>query len=164
MAEKPQVTPWGKMIRTAREAARPRLSVRAAAERAGISPENWGNVERGYQLHRGGYRAAPGSPSTVAHMAHAVGLSPERLSEAGNSEAAEILTEILRRESEAAGDRARPLFADPSLQQVWESAEGLPDDARMGVVEIVRQIRAADQRRAAAHAREGNGALSRNYV
>lgn len=132
---KPQATAWGRMIRIAREAAIPRLSVPAAARKAKISKETWGNVERGYQLDRNGYRPVAGTPSTVAHMAHVVGLTADRLTEAGNPEAAEILAEIRRDEPE------RPSgYADPTLDYLSRTP-GLPDDMVHAFILVARSYR-----------------------
>jgi cytochrome P450 len=75
------------------------LPVDEAARRAGISAETWGNVERGYRTTGKGKPAVPveATPTTLAHMAHAVGLEPEDLERLGRenaSEAAEILREM----------------------------------------------------------------------
>lgn len=139
VAEKPQVTAWGEMIRTAREAATPRLTVRAAAQRAGISKETWGLVERGYQHHRGSYRAVPGLPGTVAHMAKVVGLSPDRLEAAGNPDAAGILREMLRAETAATPTG----YDDPTLDYLSHTP-GLPADVVRGLIGLARSYRAEE--------------------
>ena len=87
-------TPEGQLIRTARERAVPRLTIAAAAQRTGISAEQWGTVERGHT------RARPGSPTrrfsaprmTVARMAAAVGgVTPADLEACGRKDAADEL-------------------------------------------------------------------------
>jgi len=87
----------------------PRLSIRAAAKRIGLSAEQWGYVERGYRPAGAGQPPRPFSPpaATLAKMAHALRITPERLeSEGQRPDAAEILREILHHEVEAA-DAAR---------------------------------------------------------
>jgi hypothetical protein len=143
LLDKPQVTAWGELIRAARDAMTPKLSLRDAAKRAGISPENWGHVERGYQLLHGRYRAAPGTPSTVAHMARVVGVSPTRLRAAGNDPAAEILEEMLRA-SESATAGSIPSYDDPTLDYLSRTP-GLPDDVVRGLIVLARNWREEPQ-------------------
>lgn len=81
------------LIRLARQAAR--IKAPAAARKAGISTARWSQIENGYERRHGQYKPISASPPTLAHMAHAVGLTPDRLAEAGREDAAEILTEIL---------------------------------------------------------------------
>ncbi len=141
MPDKPPVTAWGEMIRLAREARTPRLSVRAAAKLANMSPENWGHVERGYQLHRGQHRPVTGTPSTVAHMAHVVGVSPDRLRAAGNAAAAQILAEMLRADAEArTADGPDQQYDDPTLEYLARTP-GLPTDVVRGLIVLARNWR-----------------------
>jgi hypothetical protein len=141
LPDKPPVTAWGEMIRLAREARTPRLSVRAAAKLANMSPENWGHVERGYQLHRGQHRPVTGTPSTVAHMAHVVGVSPDRLRAAGNAAAAQILAEILRAAAEArTADGPDQKYDDPTLEYLARTP-GLPTDVVRGLIVLARNWR-----------------------
>ncbi len=102
-------TPEGQLIRQVRDLSIPRLSIRAAAKRIGLSAEQWGYVERGYRPAGAGQPPRPFSPpaATLAKMAHALRITPERLeSEGQRPDAAEILREILHHEVEAA-DAAR---------------------------------------------------------
>jgi hypothetical protein len=105
MNDLPAPTAEGKLIRQARELAIPRLSIRAAAARIGMSPEQWGNIERGYRYTKPNDPPRPFShapATTIAKMASAVGISPEHLeSEGKRPDAADILREIERRESTA---------------------------------------------------------------
>jgi hypothetical protein len=139
--DKPPVTAWGEMIRLAREASTPRLSVRAAAKLANMSPENWGHVERGYQLHRGRHRPVTGTPATVAHMAHAVGVTPDRLRAAGNPAAAQILAEMHRADAQAStADRPGQQYDDPTLDYLARTP-GLPTDVVRGLIVLARNWR-----------------------
>ena len=145
MAIKPQPTPWGELIRVAREAQTPRMSVKAAAELAGISPENWGHVERGYQAGRGRNRRVTGTPSTVAHMAYVVGLSPDRLVQAGNPAAAAILTEMVRSDTEAPSSaEGIDGYGDPTLDHLARTP-GLPEEVVRGLIVIARQMRESSE-------------------
>jgi hypothetical protein len=99
----------------------------AAAHAAGISKGRWSQVELGYESRTGEVRPVQGSDGTIARMAHAVGISPERLeTEGGRPDAAVILREIIRRESEPrqepADDRppeVRANWHDPTVRQLW---------------------------------------------
>lgn len=96
----PAPTPEGDLIRRAREAYIPRLSLRAAASRVGISVEYWGHVERGYRpgdRGRPARRVVPGA-QTLAQMAYAVEVAPQELADVGRTDAADILREIHRRQ------------------------------------------------------------------
>lgn len=96
--ELPEPTPEGTLIRRVRESLRPRLPVSEAARRADISAETWGNVERGYRTpRRGEHVRVIATASTLAHMAHTVGLRPgdlERLERENATAAAQILKEM----------------------------------------------------------------------
>jgi transcriptional regulator with XRE-family HTH domain len=91
-------TPEGQLIRRVRDLSIPKLSIRAAAERIGLSPEQWGYIERGYRPTGAGQPPRPFSPpaATLARMACALDISPERLeSEGQRPDAAEILREMI---------------------------------------------------------------------
>jgi transcriptional regulator with XRE-family HTH domain len=84
--------PEGELINAALKRIRPKLSVREAARRAGISEGWWRQVVRGYQPLKGGGKAPmTGSAETVASMARVVGVTPAQLQEAGRADAAEEL-------------------------------------------------------------------------
>jgi len=72
------------------------LSIREAARRAGISENRWRQVEAGYQTVRKGVRVpANATAATLASMARAVGLTPDRLEAEGQRpDAAGILREM----------------------------------------------------------------------
>jgi transcriptional regulator with XRE-family HTH domain len=111
MDSRPSPPPEAALIRLARKAAG--LTVSEAARRAGasmargISTSRWSQVENGYEVRAGGEaRRVEAEAGMLAHMAHAVGLTPERLESEGlRPDAAGILREMLR--GEAAGD-SRP--------------------------------------------------------
>jgi hypothetical protein len=87
-------TPEGELIRQARDLMIPKLSIRAAAMRAGISPEHWGNVERGHKSMGGGVPPRPFSApaALLAKMAAAVGVPADRVETAGKRpDAAKIM-------------------------------------------------------------------------
>ncbi|MFB4294837.1 hypothetical protein ACBI99_44910 [Nonomuraea sp. ATR24] len=94
--ELPEPSPEGKLIRRVRESIRPRLSVPAAAARAGISDVTWGNIERGYKSGGRGKPPIPvkGSAQLIAHMAYELGLGPADLAGVGRPDAAGVLREM----------------------------------------------------------------------
>jgi hypothetical protein len=90
METPPAPQPEGLLLESARQAAR--LSAREAARRAGISEGYWRQVVKGYQSVSGGaYAPISDVPAkTIAKMAVAVGLSPERMeTEGGRPDAAD---------------------------------------------------------------------------
>lgn len=93
--------PEADLIRIARLARG--LSPEAAADQTPIrlGGARWRHIERGYEPKKPP-RAVRAPDKTLAHMAHTVGVAPERLDEVGRGGAAEILREILRGEAEAA--------------------------------------------------------------
>ena len=105
MNDLPAPTAEGRLIRQARELAVPRLSIRAAAARISMSPEQWGNIERGYRYTRPNDPPRPFKhppATTIAKMASAVGISPDQLeSEGQRPDAAEILREIISQQGDS---------------------------------------------------------------
>lgn len=92
-------TPEGDLIRRARERAVPKLSIRAASARIGISPEHWGNIERGYRSVGADEppRRLDTSPALIAKMAIAVGLTAGQIENEGQRpDAAKEMREIVR--------------------------------------------------------------------
>jgi len=86
-------------MRRTREAAVPPLSRRQAAARAGISPSQWSDVERGSK------RAGPGivipvqaTAETLAKMAAAIGATADQLAAAGRDDAADQLRSATRQQ------------------------------------------------------------------
>jgi transcriptional regulator with XRE-family HTH domain len=108
--DKPQPPPEAVLIRRARLAGQ--VKAPAAARAAGISIARWSQIENGYERRDGEYKPVRASDGLLAHMAHAVGVTPERLDEAGRSDAAEILREIGRR----GGPDTRPAV----VQENWD--------------------------------------------
>src|SRR4051812_15216413 len=77
VTEQPTPPPEGELITAALKRIRPKMSVREAARRAGISEGWWRQVVQGYQPLRGGLRAPMrGSAEVVAAMAKVVGVTP----------------------------------------------------------------------------------------
>jgi len=91
----PEAPPEAALIRQRREAAIPEMSRRQAAAKAGISPSQWSDVERGHK------RAGPGvvvpvqaTADTLARMARVVGASADNLAAAGREDAARQLRTV----------------------------------------------------------------------
>lgn len=76
VTETDQQWPAGAAIQQARGT----LSIRAAAQRAGISEARWRHIERGYQIASGRQRLPVNPrPENVVAVARAVGLDPAEL-------------------------------------------------------------------------------------
>jgi hypothetical protein len=114
----PTPPPEARVLRMARIGHQ--MSVREAAQRAGVSVSLWRQVEAGYMTPTKGMHTPKIAPApTLARMAIAVDLSVEDLvSEGQRPDAAQVLAEILRRAA------APPLSAVPPLP----SSASLPDD------------------------------------
>lgn len=114
----PPKPPYGELIEEARAAAR--LSKREAARRAGISDAWWRYVTEGRQ----GETPIRGTAETVAAMALAVHLSPERLETEGERpDAAEILRAGLSRPAAVALSGSGTLGVSSDLETLAEEAE-----------------------------------------
>lgn len=131
--------------------------IRVARLARGLSPETaadlapirlggarWRHIERGYEPKK------PPKPvrapdKTLAHMARVVGVSPERLAEAGRETAAEVLREILRQEaeSEPQQERAYADMSDRLERTAWEMP--LPVEDRKLIVDMLREAKAQGQ-------------------
>jgi transcriptional regulator with XRE-family HTH domain len=104
----PSVPPYGELIEELRESAG--VSMQRAADSAEVSKQTWNDIVKGHtQRPRAG---------TIARMARAVGLSPDRLEKAGgHPRAADVLREILNSTPSPA-----PLRPLPSLPAVSPDA------------------------------------------
>src|SRR5688500_14872622 len=103
---RPEPPPEGELIaRTLKKAG---ISVREGARRAGISEGWWRQIVKGYQsLSGGGSGRVRGPAETVARMAHAAGVSPAALTEAGRPDAAQELNKLLPPEGHALDEAGR---------------------------------------------------------
>jgi len=112
----PHPPPEGKLLRTSRERAIPKLSIRAAAARIGISPEHWGNVERGYKSVSADKPAVPveASAELLAKMATAAGIPAALMrTEGQRPDAADLMKEAIPAARNApAGSPALPVPED----------------------------------------------------
>ena len=86
-------TPEGRLI--GRATADARVSVRKAAQQAGISESRWRQVVKGAQAISKGVQVPVVAPAaTLARMAKAVDVASEELREVGRADAAEALREL----------------------------------------------------------------------
>ena len=104
--ETPPPPPEGSLLRRVRESAG--ISLTDAAKAAGITDTRWSQIERGHERRKGMDVPARAKAGTLARMARAIGIPPERLETDGQRpDAAEILREI-EREPQSASLRAVP--------------------------------------------------------
>jgi hypothetical protein len=87
----------GEVIRSARLAMVPAMSIPAAARLTGDDPGNWGHTERGYQpLARGRRRVIMHPPAPLlARMSSVTGVTPAQWEDRGRRDVAELLRGIL---------------------------------------------------------------------
>lgn len=92
MTAQPGPPAEAELIRHCREAADPPMSRRQAAAKAGISPSQWGDVERGRKRAGSGVDVpVQATAETLARMARAVGATAGELAAAGRQDAAQAL-------------------------------------------------------------------------
>jgi hypothetical protein len=118
MEQRPDPTPEGRLIAAA--AKRGNFSIRKAAERAGLSYGRWRQITSGVQnVSPGQYAAVRNVPAnTIARMATAVGLAPERVETEGRRpDAAQIMR---------SGDVHLPALAAVPPEPVMPPDENLP--------------------------------------
>lgn len=156
--EKPPPPPAATLIRLVREAAG--LKIPTVAKRAGISPARWSQIENGYEVRQERVKAVNSRAVTLAHMAAAVALSPERLETEGERpDAAVILREIIRQEKESqqepADDRpgiVRQYWDDPDygpmVRALWNAPHPYPDVKLDLIVGNLKRLAAEQRRRA----------------
>jgi transcriptional regulator with XRE-family HTH domain len=136
---KPAPPPEAVIIRLARKAAG--LSVASAAAKLKaqgirISIARWSQIENGYETRPWGVRAVRGRDDTIAHMADSVGVTADRLVEAGRPDAASVLREIMfQREGKAPPlpELVREHWDDPAVRRVWETPN-MPDGVKLGMI------------------------------
>lgn len=114
MSERPAPPPEGALIAQALENLRPKLSVRAAAPRAGIGEARWRQIVKGYTTVSGTNVPVHGPAETVARMAQVVGVTPEQLAEAGREDAAEELRRLPALPDQS--EKAEPTIAELAAQ------------------------------------------------
>lgn len=141
MSPAEQAPPEGALIRLARKARG--LSVKKAVElvrdRAPdirLGESRWYHLEGGTE---GKDRAVVAREDTLAHMAFVLGLTPERLTEVGRDDAAEILAEIIR-QNEAEASRQPAKQADPELHRLLALWPRLAEWQRRSLAGIAQEM------------------------
>jgi transcriptional regulator with XRE-family HTH domain len=95
MSVQPSAPPEAQLIQQHREAAEPPVSRRQAALKAGLSPSQWSDVERGSKkAGQGTVVPVRATAETLARMAQAVGATASDLAAAGRQDAATLLTSL----------------------------------------------------------------------
>jgi transcriptional regulator with XRE-family HTH domain len=130
MTERPDAPPEGELIKAALAASG--LSQRKAAKRAGISDTRWRQIVAGYQSVDGKPATFRSNDTTLARMAHAVGVRPEELAAAGRPGAAEVLREISARQRDADAAALLP-GGRTRLEERWLVVRAALRSAREGL-------------------------------
>lgn len=145
----PTPTIEGLLIRRARQRSRPKISMADAASKAGMSVDNWGHIERGYQSMGRDQppRIVVPPADTLAHMAYAVGITPQELAEIDRTDAAVALDDLRHRQPAFATDKQLPgpehLSARRLLDSLRERAAA--EDRSLGEVLIVEGLAEPDE-------------------
>lgn len=132
----PPPPPEASLIRVARQARGLSPERAAVLTRIRLGGSRWREIERGYKgRDTGKFVRAPSL--TLAHMAQVVGVSPERLDEAGRRDAADILREIQRQEAE---QEAQPYadLSDRLERAIWE-IPGLAEEDKIMIIDALRR-------------------------
>lgn len=126
-----------------------------AAAVAGVSLARWSHIENGHETRQGTTRPVKAKADTLARMARAISLSPERLeSEGQRPDAAEILREILRTPPEGPATE-RPLAAvpgpgvlpdDPSDKEVVLFIARQPDPGKQELLAMAWTLPGAERK------------------
>jgi transcriptional regulator with XRE-family HTH domain len=133
----PPPPPEANLIREKREAMIPRLSMREAARRAGISAPWWRMLETGIRRVKGQDFPERANAETLARMARVVGLTPAELHAAASAsetpqdagrirDAAEILARLQPDEARTEAERmahAVPGLSDRQRRLLTEAVE-----------------------------------------
>ncbi|MFD4258166.1 hypothetical protein ACFWR9_11185 [Streptomyces sp. NPDC058534] len=139
----------GALIKLAREAQGISPEVAASRMPYKFSGSSWRNIEAGYRGAGDKRIAVPGKPSTLAQMAHTVGVSADRLAE-HNQEAAEILREIERQETQQQPAMPEALrAAPPHVRRMIDAAleDVDPEDRAELLRELAVDYEAVQRRR-----------------
>jgi hypothetical protein len=121
-----------------------------AAAKAGMSTENWGHIERGYQSTGRGQppRTVIPPPDTLAHMAKAVRITPEELEVIGRHDAADVLRHLqpLKVPAGVGPDAAR-LDAGVAARQLLDSLrqQAAEEDRSLAELLVDRGLASADE-------------------
>lgn len=150
MPDKPEQPAEGALIQ--RAMIRERLSARQAATKAGMSEGRWRQIVSGYQSARGQHIPVTAPAPTLAHMAKAVGLTPEDLTEAGRGDAADVLRDLAQTRPEPKPPLEKASRSE-ALTRVMRSKD-LTDDQKRRIVELLIAEQAAFDRQIAERAEQ----------
>ncbi len=140
METRPEQPPEGRLIADAAD--RMNLSLRKAADRAGISYGRWRQIVTGCQnVSPGSFAAVHAPAKTLAKMAAVVGVTPAQLAEAGREDAAEALARLQSPEA------AAPELAEPG-------DDSPPDAVKGAAILIFRRAFRGDEAELRAEIRE----------
>ena len=138
--ESPQQPAEARVIDAAQKSAVPKLSIRKAAERAGISEGRWRQIVKGYQGTGTGRLPVVAPDETIARMALAVGVTDSQLDETGRPEAAEVLRQLLAT-SEQPDVELTQVSTDRLLGEIRRRIEGVSD----GVEDATKQDASSEE-------------------
>lgn len=133
MTENTSARPSEAVLVAARRANR-RLSLRAVAEQADVSPSLLGDIERGHKRAGGADVPVTASARSLAKIALALELEPAELDQAGRGDAAQGLRELLERER--VGDHLARLAG---VSDIAAQAGAESDDALGGILRAVTE-------------------------
>lgn len=123
MTTRPAAPPASQLIRRAREARGLLPEDAADLLPAGVAIKGgrWRQIEQGYVAKKGDYIPAHGDDTLLAHMAHVVGVTPDRLAEAERPEAADTLREIRQQQTEAEDTFVAEVMREmPEFRETWD--------------------------------------------
>lgn len=140
----PTPTAEGTLIRRARQRYRPKIAMADAASKAGISVDNWGHIERGYQSTGRGQPPRPVIPpaDTLAHMANALDITPDELVAINRHDAADILRDLRQRATTPAVAARKPSAGNGSARQLLDllRERAAAEDRSLGEVLVLEGL------------------------
>lgn len=134
--------PESELIERLRKDATPKLSMREAARRAGISDGRWRQIIKGFKQETADVRVPVKGPAdTIARMAQVVGATVDQLRDAGRDDAAAELDRLLNApESDTlrllrvrATPEAERTPDDVAFLKEWDAAHPRRPDPNLGV-------------------------------
>lgn len=130
MTTPPPQPPEGALLELARKRHRPKKSVPAMAALAGMSETRWRQIEKGYLTPSAGTYAPVRAPAeTLARMAYAAHVTPDKLREVDRADAADAYERLM-----GTADDAPPLEATKIEVEGFEALEiavkGTPPEHR----------------------------------
>jgi hypothetical protein len=139
--------PEATLIRQRREGFVPKLSIRAAAKKIGLSEGRWRQIESGYQTPTAGVQTPVIAPAeTLARMAHVVGVTADELRSADRADAASLLEVPDFGQAGSPNEFWRPEHGPRlSLLEQWIEISFLADDVDAAVPTIAPEPEDAEE-------------------